>query len=67
MCRQRMHSSLSDLLSKYKSIQSVGTYFGSKDNIFTLLRTQPTANVVVSEALGISVGGNRVPVQTKRY
>ena len=42
----------------------VGSYFGSEDNVFALLRAQPAANVIVSEALGVSIGGHWVPEHT---
>ena len=53
------------MLTKDRLTDTVRTYFGSKHNVFTLLRMQPAANVVVGEALGVSIGGNRVPVHTR--
>lgn len=64
MNRKYRKKNLVPVLSKDRLKETVETYFGSKHYVFTLLRTQPTANVVVGEALGVSVGGNWVPVHT---
>lgn len=52
-------------LIKEKLTTNWANYFGSKDNMFALLGAQPTTNVVVGEALGVSLGGNRVPVHER--
>lgn len=52
---------------KGKLAKHAGTYFGSEDYVFTLLGPQPTADVIVSETLGVSIGGNGVPEHIYSY